>query len=97
MLSTGHGLRPVTRAANRVHVREGTASRIRVGTAGRKTWWGNVSVDRPLRLRRGGHDHDAAAHAVRYGDRVRVKGELSPVPAARACGGEPVPAPGVRR
>ncbi len=79
------------------YVREGTAFRIGVGMAGRKTWWRNFSMDRPLRLRLAGHDHDATAHAVRDGDRLCVVGELLPVAAARAWDGGPVPVPGVPR
>jgi hypothetical protein len=60
------------------YVVDGQTVRIRVGRAGRKTWWRNFENPYPVRLCLAGDSHEATARAVRDGNQVSVLAHLSP-------------------
>jgi hypothetical protein len=72
-----------------IYVIDGTQVRIDVAMAQDKTWWRNFEEPRPLRLRLAGTDHEALAHVVSDGHRVRVIAELEQAEAARVDGPRP--------
>lgn len=57
---------------------DGPTVRIRVGMAGRKTWWRNFTTPQPMHLLLAGESFDTTAHVVREGNLVSVVTDLGP-------------------